>query len=62
MWNIDDVRVGYNLDLAKQFKLESKHMKDPLENLPKLKVDADIPYMKTRRKTVEPRLTSKPTI
>ncbi len=58
MFNIDDVRVGYNLQDAKQFKLEGSQKVDPLSNLPNLKVDADIPYMKYRRHTVEPGLAT----
>ena len=44
MWNLNDVRVGYNKDLAKQFQLEGSERRDPFELLPKLSVDAEIPY------------------
>ena len=44
MWNVNDVHVGYNKDLAKQFKLEGSEKRDPFDMLPKLSVDAEIPY------------------
>ena len=44
MWNIKDVYVGYNKEMAKQFKLEGRHTKDPIDLLPKLSVDSEIPY------------------
>lgn len=51
MWNIKDVRVGYDIDAAKRFNLEGKDTQDIVEVLPKLKVDGDLPYMRNRRKT-----------
>ena len=44
MWNVNDVRVGYNKDLAVQFKLRCNDKRDPFEILPKLSVDSEIPY------------------
>ena len=49
MWNIKDCHVGYDLDMAKQFKLEGCDNKYPIETLAKLNVDADIPYTKSKR-------------
>ena len=48
MWNVNDVHVGINKDLAKQFKLKSGERQDIFEMLPKLSVDMEIPYKPTR--------------
>lgn len=54
MWNINDVRVGYDNDQAKKFNLDGSDMKSPIETLPKLSVDQELPYMRLRRKTQDP--------
>mmetsp|Transcript_5565 Transcript_5565/g.7423 ORF Transcript_5565/g.7423 Transcript_5565/m.7423 type:complete len:183 (-) Transcript_5565:1836-2384(-) len=54
MWNINDVRVGYDNDAAKKFNLDGSDMKAPLETLPRLTVDNELPYMRMRRKTQDP--------
>jgi len=54
MWNINDVRVGYDQEAAKRFNLEGKDAPNIIEVLPKLKVDSELPYMRNRRKTQDP--------
>ena len=39
MWNINDVRVGYDNDQAKQFNLDGSDVQSPIEVLPRLAVD-----------------------
>lgn len=52
MWNINDVHVGYDAEQAKRFKLEGCDTPAPLDVLPTLRVDIDLPYyMKCRRQT-----------
>ena len=51
MWNVNDVRVGYDKHLAKQFGLDGKDLKDAMDVLPKLNVDQDIPYIKSKRRS-----------
>ena len=41
---VSSIQGCYNKDLAKQFKLEGSEKRDPFDMLPKLSVDAEIPY------------------
>ena len=52
MWNVNDVQLGYDKHMAKEFKLNTKsYGRDPDEVLPRLDVDSDIPYVKSRRQS-----------
>ena len=44
LWNLSDVHVGYDVDIARQFQLEGKDEKDICDALPKLRVDSELPY------------------
>lgn len=52
MWNINNVQLEYKKNMAKEFKLNTvSYGKDPDEVLPRLDVDSDIPYVKSRRQS-----------
>lgn len=51
LFNFKDCHVGFDKELAKQFDLEGSTDRDVQDLLPRLRVDTDLPYTKSKRKS-----------
>lgn len=60
LWTLSDVHVGYDSNAAREYQLEGKDVKDAFDTLPRLDVDKNIPYEKSREVRQSMRKFSQP--